>query len=261
MSVRWYLPAAGRLAHRISGGRNILEKPRVLSQTLDTTNRLSMPEPMKSIRLYVFIVWFVFLFGAHPDQLSGQQSNRTGSLTLRVIDADIKQPLYGYSASLASKSAGSPIPGNPDARGTTYFAKILPGLYRLKVSCTGYFPEFIDSLIVLADSVVTTTIALHPYNGLTEFDAYEDLARGIVRIYRTEWLLGPGFNVSSTYGFRVELKCCDSTFKFDRYNAVVYNYLDSLNGPGWYDAYLRDLWSAKRTSDSVSKRPDQRDPR
>ena len=107
--------------------------------------------------------------------------------------------------------------------------------------------------MIYADSAVTMSLQLHLYNGLTEFDANEDLAKGIVRIYRSEWFSGPGSDLSSKYGFRIELKCCDPTFRFDRYNTVVYKYLDSLNGPGWYDAYLRDLWRAKVVSDSINK--------
>jgi hypothetical protein len=209
---------------------------------------------LNTIRPHALILWAVaVLVSAHTNQASTQQSNKTGSLTLIVTDADDKQPLISYSASLTPRNAGSPTLCNPDYDGLAHFNKIAAGLYRLKVSLVGYFPEIIDSLTIYADSVVRMSVQLHLYNGLTEFDAYEDLAKGIVRIYRAEWFLGPGVSVSSKYGFRNELKCCDPTFKFDRYNAVVYKYLDSLNGPGWYDAYLRDLWSAKVTSDSISK--------
>jgi len=214
--------------------------------------------PLNTVRPYVFMLWvFAGLASALPNQASGQQFSNPGSLTLIVIDGDEKQPLMSYSVSLTPRNAGSPILCNPDYDGRTYFRKISPGLYRLKVTSVGYFPEIIDSLKVIADSVVTMSIQLHLYNGLTEFDAYDDLAKGIVRIYRSEWFLGPGANLSSKYGFRNELKCCDPTFKFDRYNAVVFKYLDSLNGPGWYDSYLRDLWSAKVASDSISKSPNK----
>jgi hypothetical protein len=210
--------------------------------------------PLNTIRPYAPVLWAIaVLVSAPSNQASGQQSNKTGSLILVVTDADDKQLLIVYTASLTSRNAGSPILCNPDNDGLAHFRNISAGRYRLKVSSIGYFPEFIDSLTVYADSVVTLSIPLHSYNGLTEFDAYEDLAKGIVRIYRTEWFLGPGATANSKYGFRIELKCCDPTFKFDRYNAVVYKHLDSLNGPGWYDAYLRDLWSAKVTSDSISK--------
>ena len=146
-----------------------------------------------------------------------------------------------------------------DERGVAYFKDVPPGRYRLKVSLKGYFPEFIDSLTLHADSVVPKSLQLYPYNGVTEYDAYDDLAKGIVRIFRSEWFLGPGVYVSSKYGFRIELKCCDTTFKFDRYNNVVYEYLDSLNGPGWYDKYMRDLWLEKVKSDSINRRSDNRD--
>jgi hypothetical protein len=212
-------------------------------------------KPLNTIRPYALILWVLaVLASAYPSQASGQQPSKTGSLTLIVTDADDKRPLIAYSASLTPRNAGSPILCSPDYNGRASFAKIPAGLYRLKVSFAGYFPEIIDSLTIYADSVITMPIQLHLYNGFTEFDAYEDLAKGIVRIYRSEWLLGPGTTVSSKYGFRIELKCCDPTFKFDRYNAVVYKYLDSLNGPGWYDAYLRDLWAAKVASDSIGKR-------
>jgi hypothetical protein len=195
------------------------------------------------------------LVGAHPNHASAQQSSETGSLILKVTDAEIKLPVIGYLATLTPRNAGSPVLCNSDYYGRAYFKNIAPGLYRLRVTLVGYLPEIIDSVNVQADSVVTISLRLHPYNGLTEYDAYDDLAKGIVRIYRDEWFLGPGANVSSKYGFRNELKCCDPTFRFDRYNNVVYKYLDSLNGPGWYDAYIRDLWLAKVKSDSISKPP------
>jgi len=174
-------------------------------------------------------------------------------LTLIITDAEDKQPLIADSASLTPRNAGSRILCNPDYYGRAYFRNIPAGLYRLKVSYVGYFPEIIDSLTIYPDSLLTMSLQMHLYNGLTEFDACEDLAKGIVRIYRSEWFLGPGSTLSSKYGFRIELKCCDPTFRFDRYNAVVYKYLDSLNGPGWYDAYLRDLWHAKVVGDSINK--------
>ena len=210
---------------------------------------------MIRIRSYALILWAVaVLVGADPNQASGQQSVKTGSLTLNVTDAEIKLPVIGYLAALTTGSAGSPVLGNSDYYGRAYFKDIAPGFYRLRVTLAGYLPEIVDSVNVRADSVVTISLQLHPYNGLTEYDASDDLARGIVRIYRDEWFLGPVADVSLKYGFRFALKCCDPTFKFDRYNNVVYKYLDSLNGPGWYEAYIRDLASATAASDSVRKR-------
>lgn len=206
-------------------------------------------------RANVLILWTaIMLIEACSNQASGQQSGKTGSLTLNVTDADINLPVIGCTASLSPRKAGSLIRCNSDQSGKAYFRDLASGFYQLKVSLAGYFPEFIDSVTVYADSAVTISMLLHPYNGLTEYDAYDDLARGIVRLYRDEWFLGPGADVSLKYGFRHALKCCDPTFKFDRYNNVVYKYLDSLNGSGWYDAYIRDLAAATAASDSMKKR-------
>lgn len=207
------------------------------------------------IRPSIHILWaVVILVGAHPNQASGRQSGKTGSLTLHVSDVEINMPVIGYLATLTPRNAGSPVLCNSDYHGRAYLKNISPGLYRLKVTLVGYLPEIVDSVNVQADSVAAISLRLHPYNGLTEYDAYDDLAKNVVRIYRDEWFLGPGAHVSSKYGFRIELKCCDPTFRFDRYNNVVYQYLDSLNGPGWYDAYIRDLWLAKVKSDSIRDR-------
>lgn len=204
---------------------------------------------------HILILWAVAgLVCTQPTPAQCQQSDKAGSLTLTVTDAEIKLPVIHCLAALIPANAGSPMLCHSDEHGVAFFRKIAPGIYRLKVTLAGYFPEIVDSLMIHPDSVVAKSLQLYPYNGVTEFDAYEDLARGIVRIFRSEWLLGPGTTVSSKYGFRIELKCCDPTFKFDRYNDVVYKFLDSLNGPGWYDRYLRDLWSAKVASDSISKR-------
>jgi hypothetical protein len=213
------------------------------------------PHPLNRIHPSVLILCAVgILLSVHTHQARAQQSGKTGSLTLVVTDSEERQPLIGYSASLTPKNAGSPILCSPDYYGRAHFTNIPSGLYRLKLSYVGYFPEIIDSLTIYPDSLLTMSLQMHLYNGLTEFDAYEDLAKGIVRLYRSEWFSGPGSTLSSKYGFRIELKCCDPTFKFDRYNAVVFKHLDSLNGPGWYDAYLRDLWHAKVLSDSISNR-------
>jgi hypothetical protein len=215
---------------------------------------------MKTNRLYSYrLLIAIVLVVACAHQASAQQPDKTGSLTITVTDADIKLPVIGSLASLTSRNGGSPILIKSDEHGVVSFKSVPRGLYRLKVSLKGYFPEFIDSLMIHADSVVSKSLQMYPYNGVTEYDAYEDLAKGIVRLFRSEWLLGPGVYVSAKYGFRIELKCCDSTFKFDRYNNVVYEYLDSLNGPGWYEKYMRDLWLEKAKSDSVSRRPENRE--
>ena len=129
--------------------------------------------PLNPIRQYAIIVWAVaVLITAHTNQASCQQSDKTGSLVLTVADADDNQPLLAYSASLTPRNAGSPILCNPDYDGLAHFKKIPAGLYRLKVSFTGYFPVLIDSMSVYADSVLTLSVQLHLYNGFTEFDAY-----------------------------------------------------------------------------------------
>jgi hypothetical protein len=197
----------------------------------------------------------IIMIGSYQNRSWSQQSNGTGSLSIHVTDVEYSLPILGYAASLTPRNGNSPLLSTPNNNGIASFKKIPAGSYRLKVSRVGYFPEVYDSLVVLKDSIVTMDVHMNLYNGVTEYDAYDDLAKGIVRIYRSEWFLGPGTEVSLKYGFRVQLKCCDPTFQFDRYNAVVNNYLDSLNGPGWYDLYLRDLWLAKVRDDSLNNRP------
>jgi hypothetical protein len=80
--------------------------------------------PLNTIRPYPLILLAIAgLVSIHPYQASSQQSKKPGSLTLIVADAEDKQPLLSYAASLTPGIAGSPILCNPDHSGLAYFKK------------------------------------------------------------------------------------------------------------------------------------------
>lgn len=186
--------------------------------------------------LLIFVIASQFCLG----------QDRVGSISGKVIDLDTKVTLSQVNLLLYAADNRLTQTQISDANGLFNFKRVSPGTYKLTATFIAYQIKTLDSLIVLPDSTLTLHLQLDPYFGHTAEEATKDLSNNVVRIYVGSWFLVKGqLDLANKYGFDIVQIACDPMIQFDRYNSVVYSYLDRINGPGWFDKYMHQLDSLK----------------
>jgi hypothetical protein len=172
--------------------------------------------------------------------------HKSGSITGKLLDLETKEGLAQASISLQTDNDKYIQFQTSDENGGFHFQNVSPGRYKLWVTLIGYASKTVGPFVVCADSSLSFTLELDPYVGWTAEDAKKDLANNVVRIYEGTWFLIMGqYELAKKYGFEIVQNGCNPMFRADRYNAVVYSYLDRLNGPGWLDKYTQQLDSLR----------------
>lgn len=165
-------------------------------------------------------------------------------ITGRVIDSYTKEPLGFANILLDSTTIGAFV--NEDGYYTV--ENIPPGLYRVKFSSIGYLTQAIDSVLLEPKAEKIINIEMSDWGEEWALRAKEDIENDEIMILQGGLLVycAPVDEINKVceeFGFRYEPMGC--TFEWEhRYNEIVYEYLDKVNGQGWkekFDKRMKEL--------------------
>jgi len=140
--------------------RNVAASPIVLPPTLGAGKWLLFPRP-----LVVFLVLLIF---AGLPATTAAQDTVTGAFEGVISDSQTGAALKGALVEIINEQTGVAISLRSDFRGRFYQGLLIPGVYRIRVSTTGYETrEVLQRLkITYTGEVVPVPVALDPVSAL-----------------------------------------------------------------------------------------------
>ncbi len=175
-------------------------------------------------------------------QITPQVQDRKSPISGSVVDLETHEAITGSPIILETLD-GKYISGTEsDRSGQFRFRNVQPGQYMLRITYVGYQSQTIAPVVAFPDSTMNLDIQLDPYIGLSAEQAWEDIHEGIVQIYI--WAGFPFYKKEQTelaqkYHFEIATTGC-SAMRTSRYDSVMIEYLENVNGKGWFKKFQKE---------------------
>jgi hypothetical protein len=175
-------------------------------------------------------------------RITPQVQNCKSSITGSVVDLETREPIIACNIILQTLDGKSIGGTESDRLGQFRFRNVQPGQYRLRIAYIGYQSQTIAPVVVFPDSTRNLDIQMDPYFGLSAEQAWEDIHKGIVRIYI--WAGFPFYRkeqieLAQKYHFEIATTGC-SVMYTSRYDSIMIEYLENANGKGWFKKFQKE---------------------
>ena len=195
------------------------------------------------MKLIYFITVLIFLnFSSFAQGFSNKKCDTCAVLKGKVIDNATKEPIIWVNLLLQGTSDGAAT----DVNGDFAIYNLAPGKYILKCFKLGY-PELKDSISLGTGEIKTVNIGMLDYEEAKAQQAIIDIQKGELKIYWDGWpIFGAPFDeinkIAKKYGFQYVFDgSCDPTaFHWTKYNEIIMNHLDKINGREWRDKIRKE---------------------
>lgn len=187
---------------------------------------------------YSFVIFVLFGI-ALPLQPALANCDSCASLKGTVTDIETGEPLIGANVVLDSSDYGAAA----DIDGNYIIKFIKPGVYNVRASYIGYSIISIDDVIINPNDIQVVDFKLEQ-GYFSASMANEDIKAGDIKIllYGLVILcssLEEINKLAAEYGFKYELTGCVIMGGENRYNDVMFEYLNNKNKEGWQEEFQK----------------------
>lgn len=182
----------------------------------------------------IFIISFLNL-SSFSQKLSHNNCNSCATLKGKVVDYFTKETIVGANIILLNTTNGV----TSDIEGNFTIHNLIPDKYILRCSIINYTPS-IDTIQLYANETKTITIEMLDEKETLANQAYIDIRNGKLKIYLGGWpIFGAPLDeinkIAEKHGFQYVFDggCDPYAFHWDKYNEIIMNYLDKIQGKEW----------------------------